>query len=224
MLLKSGWFSKKDWTTKLLEEWIDQFFLQPLNTLKPIFQTSFLKIPLCSDERKEKTFNIDNVKRELKIRNLAIFDWSILAQVWVRIRGRDPGLIRISKYFWALLQTELYMGNKRRIGKQFHVIVPNKCDGGGVEVFWAFEVGETGERMLPKLRWCPFLSAEKPYFQVFLLDPFHRRGRVLDRKFCVSVDLSVITVSFSEYWIIWLFTTCKPYIFWKHITYMVYMM
>ena len=37
------------------------------------------------------------------------------------------------------------MGDKRRIGKQFHVIVPNKCDGGGVEVFWAFGVGEMGE-------------------------------------------------------------------------------
>ena len=26
---------------------------------------------------------------------------------------------------------------------------------------------------------------------IFLLDPFHRRGRVLDRKFCLSVCLSV---------------------------------
>ena len=61
---------------------------------------------------------------------------------------------------------------------------------------------------------------------LFLLDPFHRRGRVLDRKFCLSVcvsvclsvRLSVITFSFSDYWIIWWFTACKPYIFWKHIT------
>ena len=56
----------------------------------------------------------------------------------------------------------------------------------------------------------------------FLLDPFHRRGRVLDRKFCLSVCLcvclSVITFSFSEYWRVWWFTPCKPYIFWKHIT------
>ena len=29
---------------------------------------------------------------------------------------------------------------------------------------------------------------------------------------------SVITFSFSEYWIIWWFTPCIPYIFWKHIT------
>ena len=45
-----------------------------------------------------------------------------------------------------------------------------------------------------------------------------RRGRVLDRKFCLFVCLSAITFSFSEYWIIWWFTLCKPYIFWKHIT------
>ena len=47
-------------------------------------------------------------------------------------------------------------------------------------------------------------------------------GRVLDRKFCLCVclcvRLSVNTFSFSDYWIIWWFTACKPYIFWKHIT------
>ena len=58
--------------------------------------------------------------------------------------------------------------------------------------------------------------------QWFLLDPFYRRGRVYNRKFCVSVclsvDLSVITFSFSDYWIIGWLTSCKPNIFWKHIT------
>ena len=41
----------------------------------------------------------------------------------------------------------------------------------------------------------------------FLLDPFHRRGRVLDRKFCLYVclfvHLSIITFSFFEYSMIW---------------------
>ena len=51
----------------------------------------------------------------------------------------------------------------------------------------------------------------------FLLDPFYRRGRVYKRKFCLSVCVSVITVSFFEYSIIRCFIPCTPYIFWKLI-------
>ena len=59
-------------------------------------------------------------------------------------------------------------------------------------------------------------------FSLFFLDPFHRRGRVFDRKFSLSIylfiHLSIITFSFIENSIIWCFRSCKPYIFWKHIT------
>ena len=59
------------------------------------------------------------------------------------------------------------MGDKRRIGKQFHVIVPNKCDGGGVEVFWAFGVGETGEGCFPKLGDAHFCPQKNSVFRCF---------------------------------------------------------
>ena len=52
-----------------------------------------------------------------------------------------------------------------------------------------------------------------PSYGLFLLDPF-RPGNSAFGFVC----LSVITFSFSEYWIIWWFSPCKPYIFWKHIT------
>jgi len=52
----------------------------------------------------------------------------------------------------------------------------------------------------------------------FLLDPFHRRGRVLDRKFCLSVCPFVCPSSLFPSPNIWWFTACKPYIFWNHIT------
>ena len=62
--------------------------------------------------------------------------------------------------------------------------------------------------------WQPWL-----YWVTFLIDPFQRRDRVIDWKVCLSVCLSVPHhFSLSEYWIIWWFTPCKPYIFWKHIT------
>ena len=55
---------------------------------------------------------------------------------------------------------------------------------------------------------------------IFLLDPFHRRGRVLDRKFCLWVCLWICPSSLfpSPIIIIWWLTSCKPNIFWKHIT------
>ena len=62
--------------------------------------------------------------------------------------------------------------------------------------------------------WQPWL-----YWITFSIDHFQRRDRVIDWKVCLSVCLSVPHhFSLSEYWIIWWFTPCKPYIFWKHIT------
>ena len=57
------------------------------------------------------------------------------------------------------------------------------------------------------------------YWVTFLIDPFQRRDRVIDWKVCLSVCLSVPHhFSLSEYWIIWWFTPCKPYIFLTYIT------
>ena len=58
--------------------------------------------------------------------------------------------------------------------------------------------------------------AGRRQFRLLFTRPLLQKGSSIQEEI-LSVCLSVITVSFFEYSIIWCFTPCKPYIFWKLI-------
>ena len=101
-------------------------------------------------------------------------------------------------------------------------------EGGGH--LWSHTNAEWGHlrytaRPLPSMSgWQPLVLRNMdpwymvPTIKLIFTPPPSTGGRVYKSKFCLFVCLSVITSSFSEYWVIWWFRQCKPYIFWKHIT------